>query len=73
MSSVRTRPVVEPVDAAFEPRILTHSSNPHRQHERAARDHEPDPLDVEPWDPDTWEDDEPEPQPGDFWPQFDDE
>ena len=36
-------------------------------------DDEPDPFSDEPWDPDTLDDDEPEPEPGDFWPEIDDD
>lgn len=32
-----------------------------------------DPFGEEPWDPDVLDDDEPEPEFGDFWPEFDDE
>ena len=36
-------------------------------------DDEPDPFSDEPWDPDTLDDDEPQPEPGDFWPEIDDD
>lgn len=36
-------------------------------------DDDPDPFSDEPWDPDELDYDEPQPEPGDFWPEIDDD
>jgi hypothetical protein len=52
---------------------FVHPLSVRRQPDADWYDDEPDPFSDDPWDPDALDDDEPEPEPGDFWPEIDDD
>ena len=54
-------------------RSFAHCPSANRDPDDDWYDDEPDPFSDEPWNPDTLDDDEPEPEPGDFWPEIDDD